>query len=231
MPTIEQAVDERCRAKCTALAQSITRCETERGPNACKTEFSAWRSYCVTNSACNPSGKQVDPMRAERKCAALAKRVQICEASITNVQQQSATADCVEQRRRWNELCSGVNIHEVREPDPESRTQAITQQYKEAPPPPPPPEAGPLLKALASRLSSSDTLASRLCYLMGDHPAVAIMTLAGTLSACVLLRQQPPGVVTGAQRLMAGRVYVQGAVVASTALVLGVAEVVAESRR
>ena len=75
------AVDERCAERCAALAESVARCEREeRDPGLCKAPFSKWRTYCVTNSACNPSGRQVDPMRMERKCEALAKRLSFFEA-------------------------------------------------------------------------------------------------------------------------------------------------------
>ena len=116
---MEQAVDARCAERCAALAESVAQCERESSPALCKAQFTRWRTYCVTNSACNPAGRAHDPMRAERRCAGLAKRVASCAASVDG--QAASTSDCDEHRRRWRSLCEGVAVHEALPADPEVR--------------------------------------------------------------------------------------------------------------
>lgn len=196
-----QAVDARCADRCAALFAAVSACEREHAPAACKQPFQAWRSHCVTNSACNPSGRQIDPIKAERRCAALAKRVAVCEASITGQAQASVTADCRKQRSDYQRLCSSVVVH-GEEPDAAERSRAITERYREAaakqPPQPPQHRGGQLIVLLADWLAGG-TAPARAAALAGEHPAAAILTLAA-LSACLVLRDG--SLAVGAQRLM-----------------------------
>ena len=229
-----QQVDERCRERCESLADAVASCESATNePSKCKDQFKKWRTHCVTNSACNPSGRNADPLRLERKCSALARRVaSICETS--------DGGHCDEHRTRWNSLCSGVAVHDVQEKRPDIRSQAITDQYrtaaKEAQPPEP--RGGAIVRLLADQFSAfdQDGHAMSAARAIANRPAMAISTIAGSLSALLLQREAAKPTnsgVTGAQRLMAARVYVQACVVASVVVVIGLAEVVeaVETRR
>ena len=108
----------------------------------------------------------------------LAKRVAICEASIDGQAKSSSTRDCEEQRQRWRMLCTGVRSHDQQEADPNLRTVAITQTYRQAAQqaadhPPAEPRGGPVVRWLAARLANceQDSMARRVAESIGGHPA------------------------------------------------------------
>lgn len=183
------------------------------------------------------AGRMVDPLKAERKCAQLAKRMAICEASVDGQAKPSSTPDCELQRQRWRESCTNVRVHELREVDPDARTQTITQAYRQAAQdaadqPPAEPRGGALIRWLAEGLVARcerDGMAWRVAHAIGSYPAPAIVVLSGGASALLLRREaaKPSSAgLTGAQRLMGARVYVQAAVVLTTAVVVTLSEVV-----
>ena len=235
------AVDARCADRCRALERSLAQCEEEHGPQRCKPEFNRWRGYCVTNSACNPAGQLADPLKAERKCEQLAKRVAICEASVDGQDKASSTRDCEHQRQRWVTLCSGVRSHEQREADPAVRTASITAAYRQAAQqaaaqPPPEPRGGPVVRWLAARLADCepDSTTRRVADAIGHHPAIAVLAMSGASSALLLQREasKPSNAsLTGAQRIQGARVYIQMAVVASTVFCVTLSEIVDASGR
>ena len=177
-----QLVDERCAARCQLLADSL--CErTSTAPTAeCELHLKRWRDFCVTNSACNPAGRQQDPGRAEKRCAALAKRVAICGASVDGQARPSGTAGCEEQRRRWQALCDGVRVRGDigvgAGVDAHDRSKAITQAYREAAAREAPQSrvpSGSFIESAADLLGAGDTVG--LGRIVGDHPVKAILTL------------------------------------------------------
>ena len=238
-----QVVDERCASRCAELMGALERCEQEAPTtSSCTTEFARWRSFCVTNSACNPSGRQHDPLRAERKCASLSKRVKICERSVTGQAGESSTTDCEEHRRRYNKLCNDVAMHAMPEPDPIARSQAITATYRRVASAAAAGGAdatdthrgGALVRWAAERLARCDreTTGMRVASAICDHPAAAIAAIAGALSGLIIRREASSNSsLTGAQRLQAGRVYVQGIIVVTTVVVIGLGEAIDLSRR
>lgn len=212
-----------------ALAESLHSCEVT-GASKCKSVYTSWRTYCVTNSACNPSGKNTDPTRAERKCTQLAKRIAICEASVDGQSKPSSTADCAEQRRAWMHLCTGVAVHDDTA-DTTRRTIAITDRYRAAAKEEKVPEArgGAIVRFLADQLECFDQNGAPMAAActIAHHPIVAILGMAGSLSALGLLQNKPStAALAGAQRLMGARVHVQASVVSSVVVVMGLAEVV-----
>jgi hypothetical protein len=184
---MEQPVDERCAERCAALAKAVAECERQHSPSYCKPEFTRWRQFCVTNSACNPAGKQHDPLRSERRCAALAKRVAICEASLDGQARPSATGDCNEQRRRWRAACDGIVVHEQPLADPGQRSRAITDAYLaragEASGDDQARRGGAFMRWLAAFLPTAESsAATRAAGVVCDHPAEAVVVIAGTLT-------------------------------------------------
>ena len=180
-------------------------------------------------------------MKAERKCAALARRVAVCKNSITGEAGPSATADCEAQRQRWHSLCEGVALHESREPDTARRTQAVTSAYRAAAAArtDEEPQSGAAVRWLAERLvrCDADALGVRVAYAVGEHPGASIVAIVGSLLGAAALgraRALPSSAgphLSGAQKLMQARVYLQGLVVATVVGISGLAEVVKCSRR
>ena len=199
-----QLVDERCLARCTALAEALAECERS-AKSRCKPEYSAWRTHCVTNSACNPSGKQRDPHKNERRCETLARRVAICDASIDGQAKRSATRDCESARAKFESLCSGVVMHE----DDAVNSEAITTSYCEA---------------AANRPSGPSTGTPT-----SPHPVFALAYAAMLLSgvACggiaIVSAMQVGGSTRSSrtQQLMQARIYGQAGVVSTIAGMIG----------
>ena len=232
-----QLVDERCAARCADLAASLADCERISGtPAQCKPYLKRWREFCVTNSACNPAGRQQDPARAEKRCAALAKRVAICGASVDGQARPSATADCEEQRRRWKALCSSVRVVDLNVSDgidAQGRSQAITQAYREAATRESlQPQHSGFMEAAADMLGGAHK--TGLGRVICEHPVKAILAISAAGCGGMGYREATNPATAGlplTQRLMHMRVYGQAFVVATTVSVMGMSEVLDFARR
>jgi hypothetical protein len=179
-------------------------------------------------------------MRNEKRCAALAKRISKCSNTVDGQDRPSMTEDCQEQRRQWTRLCSEVAVHEEATV---ARGKAITEAYREAAakaaaaePQPVEYRGGPPVLWLATALAArgGDTAVVRAAGAMHDHPAVAALAMAGSVTGLIFYREgAKPGqaALSGAQKLMHARIYLQAAVVVSTVVAIGLAEAVGLSRR
>jgi hypothetical protein len=184
-------------------------------------------------------------MRNEKRCAALAKRISKCSNTVDGQDRPSMTEDCQEQRRQWTRLCSEVAVHEELAPEEAAvaRGKAITEAYREAAakaaaaePQPVEYRGGPPVLWLATALAArgGDTAVGRAAGAVYDHPAVAALAMAGSVTGLIFYREgAKPGqaALSGAQKLMHARIYLQAAVVVSTVVAIGLAEAVGLSRR
>eukprot|EP00966_Prymnesium_polylepis_P200766 4651992-Prymnesium_polylepis.1 len=214
-------VDERCRQRCTDLAESLADCEREHpGRFPCKSHHKRWRDFCVTNSACNPAGRLQDPQRAEKRCAALAKRAAICSKAVDRKAAPSATADCEEQRKRWRSLCDSVRVNEEESVDERARSQAITQAYREAAAreseQPEPTASGAVSSRLMTMLGGRDSAMAGVIY---SHPFKLVVAISSTLCGAIGYRGATDSATAGlplTQRLVHMRVYGQAVIVLTT---------------
>lgn len=109
-------VDERCRDRCEKLLENLNSCAAadashgQPAAQSCSTHMARFRDFCVSNSACNPSGRQQDPARLSKRCAALAKRVRRCDESSIDGRKDriSNSSDCQDQRARFRALCDSL---------------------------------------------------------------------------------------------------------------------------
>ena len=225
---IDLQVDERCRGRCTALAEALAACE-HNGSN-CIEHLQRFREHCVSNSACNPSGRQQDPAKAAKKCRALGKRVALCDSiSIDGQAKPSITADCVDQRRRWQTMCTSVIVHERAPP---ADTSAITAAYRDAARAE---QRAPTLEQLgghgivgriADALVTEDGEPSAIPFVFHAYPAASIASIAAPIFLARAATDPATSALPGVQRLMQARVVGQAVIVASTALVIGLGQLV-----
>ena len=224
---IDLQVDERCLGRCTLLAEALSACERD---GICGEHLQRFREHCVINSACNPSGRQQDPSKAAKKCRSLGKRVALCDSiSIDGQAKPSITADCEDQRRKFRALCGNVIKHERAAP---ADSSAITAAYRDAARAA---KHAPTLDQLggdgiagriADALISEDGKPSAIPHILHGYPAAAIASIASPIFLARAATEPATSALPGTQRLMQARVVGQAVVVASTALVIGLGQLV-----
>lgn len=229
------SVDERCAERCAALARGLADCESAGG-SRCETERQRWRGFCVTNTACNPTG--ADPQRAERvvqrECASLRKRLAVCERTMDGQVAPNTTALCQETRKKFRQLCSEDAVAPealVLGTADAERSAAITQAYREGKHAQPVAEreAGAVASAAAGLLlkGGEESTAARV---VREHTFKLVVGAVGLAYAGIYMREASKP-ASARLSLMHTRVYGQGVALATTVCVVGLAEALDLERR